>query len=95
MVRRLSAGGGAGEIVKRAALLSIRIYRALLSPWIPASCRFVPTCSRYAEESIERFGLPRGILLAVKRLVHCHPWGSHGYDPVPYGGHGSPKKGRG
>ncbi|MBD3161632.1 MAG: membrane protein insertion efficiency factor YidD [Candidatus Latescibacteria bacterium] len=70
----------------RLALLSIRIYRNVISPWLPATCRFVPSCSAYAHEAVERFGPWRGTLLAARRLLHCRPWGGHGYDPVPEAG---------
>lgn len=61
----------------------IRFYRAAISPWTPASCRYTPTCSSYAMEAIERHGPGRGTWLALGRLSRCHPWGGHGYDPVP------------
>lgn len=64
-------------------LLPIRFYRACISPFTPASCRFVPTCSEYALTAIERHGPFRGGWLALKRICRCHPWGGHGYDPVP------------
>ncbi len=49
----------------------------------PTGCRYLPTCSTYAQEAIERFGARRGGWMAVRRLARCHPWGSHGVDPVP------------
>jgi len=61
----------------------IRVYRHLISPLTPASCRYVPTCSAYAAEAIQRHGPWRGGRLALRRLSRCHPWGGHGYDPVP------------
>ena len=61
----------------------IRGYQLLISPWLPASCRFTPSCSEYALVSIRRFGAWRGVRLAARRLFRCHPFGSHGYDPVP------------
>ena len=61
----------------------IQIYRYIISPLTPASCRHVPTCSEYAVQSIKTYGLLRGSILATKRLSKCHPWGTHGYDPVP------------
>lgn len=61
----------------------VRGYRILVSPWTPASCRFTPTCSAYAIEAIERRGALRGSWLALRRIGRCHPWGGHGYDPVP------------
>src|SRR5207247_1303913 len=68
----------------RAALLALRVYQAYLSHLFAGSCRFQPTCSRYAYEAIQRFGLARGAWLAVKRLLRCHPISrSFGFDPVP------------
>jgi len=68
--------------VKTAVLLAIRMYKRLLSPMLPAACRYVPTCSEYAEEAIERYGVLRGSLKAVWRLLRCHPFAHGGFDPV-------------
>ena len=68
----------------RALLLGlIRLYQLVLSPWLGTQCRYQPTCSVYAAEALERFGVGRGMWLAAKRLGRCHPWGRSGYDPVP------------
>jgi putative membrane protein insertion efficiency factor len=68
----------------RAALFAIRCYKSYLSVLFAGSCRFEPTCSQYAYEAIERFGVLRGIWLGMKRLSRCHPFsGIFGYDPVP------------
>jgi putative membrane protein insertion efficiency factor len=61
----------------------IRGYKLLISPLLPRSCRFHPTCSVYAMEAIERFGVVRGGWLAVRRILRCHPFHPGGYDPVP------------
>ena len=61
----------------------IRGYRLLISPLFPPTCRFQPTCSNYAITAIERFGAIKGSLLAVKRILRCHPFHPGGYDPVP------------
>jgi uncharacterized protein len=68
----------------RVALLALRFYKAYLSIWLAGSCRFEPTCSRYAYAAIERFGVLRGVWLGLKRLLRCHPLSrKFGYDPVP------------
>jgi putative membrane protein insertion efficiency factor len=61
----------------------IALYQKLLSPWLPAACRYTPTCSQYAKEALLRYGLFRGFVLTVKRLARCHPFHAGGYDPVP------------
>jgi uncharacterized protein len=61
----------------------IRIYQLLLSPLLPPSCRYLPSCSDYAAEAIGRHGAAVGVGLAARRLARCHPWGGSGYDPVP------------
>lgn len=61
----------------------IRFYQTAVSPWTPAACRFTPTCSEYARRAVLTHGAGRGVLLAVRRILRCHPWGGHGYDPVP------------
>jgi uncharacterized protein len=60
----------------------LKFYKAVISPWLPPSCRFVPTCSDYAREAIERHGAVRGSLMGVRRLLKCHPFHPGGYDPV-------------
>ena len=65
------------------ALALIRFYQACLSPVLPSSCRFYPTCSTFAYEAVGKWGSWRGIELTARRLLRCRPWGGHGYDPVP------------
>jgi putative membrane protein insertion efficiency factor len=64
-------------------LALIRLYQVAVSPHIPPSCRYTPTCSQYAMEAVRKYGPFKGGWLAIKRISRCHPWGGHGYDPVP------------
>ncbi len=64
-------------------LLLIRFYQYVISPVIGPKCRYTPTCSAYAHEAITKHGPLKGLWLAIKRISKCHPWGGHGYDPVP------------
>jgi putative membrane protein insertion efficiency factor len=61
----------------------IRAYQILISPLFPQACRFTPSCSSYAYDAIEKYGLPRGAYLGVRRILRCHPFHAGGYDPVP------------
>jgi putative membrane protein insertion efficiency factor len=61
----------------------IRVYQNTLGPALPRSCRFEPSCSRYAYSAIQRYGALKGTWLAARRLARCQPWGGSGYDPVP------------
>ena len=61
----------------------IHIYQLCLSPILPGSCRYAPSCSHYAAEAIQHHGVLHGCWLALKRICRCQPWGSSGYDPVP------------
>lgn len=64
-------------------LLFIRFYKLVISPLLGNACRFEPSCSRYAEESLKRHSAARGLMLAVARLLRCHPFSEGGFDPVP------------
>jgi putative membrane protein insertion efficiency factor len=64
-------------------ILLVKFYQLCISPLKPPSCRFEPTCSQYALEALRRHGVVKGLYLSVRRILRCHPWGGHGYDPVP------------
>ena len=61
----------------------IRVYQLTISPILPASCRYTPTCSQYSLEAIKKYGPFKGGYLAFRRILRCNPWGGHGHDPVP------------
>lgn len=61
----------------------IRFYQLAISPILPASCRYTPTCSQYSLEAIKKYGPFKGGYLAFRRILRCNPWGGHGHDPVP------------
>jgi hypothetical protein len=67
----------------RLAVLLIRVYQRLTPPLVRGNCRFAPSCSEYACEALVRHGIVRGVALAARRIARCHPFGAHGYDPVP------------
>lgn len=70
-------------IITALLILPVRIYQLCISPFFPPSCRFVPTCSQYAVEALRKYGPFKGLYLAARRILRCHPWGGSGYDPVP------------
>lgn len=61
----------------------VMVYKKVISPWLPNSCRFTPTCSAYTFEALKKYGALKGMWLGLKRIGRCHPWGGHGHDPVP------------
>ncbi|HMM22585.1 MAG TPA: membrane protein insertion efficiency factor YidD [Selenomonadales bacterium] len=69
-------------MIQAGLLAAIRFYRRFISPLKPPSCRFVPTCSEYALEAIQKYGASRGLWLAIRRVMRCHPFHPGGYDPV-------------
>ncbi|NDK55158.1 membrane protein insertion efficiency factor YidD [Pontibacter fetidus] len=70
-------------LLKKLLLGLIWVYRHMISPLKPATCRYTPTCSTYALQAVTKHGPFKGGWLALKRIGRCHPWGSSGYDPVP------------
>ena len=71
------------KIITFPIIIIIRIYQLTISPLLGSNCRFLPTCSEYARESLKSYGLIKGSFLTFKRIGKCHPWGDHGYDPIP------------
>ncbi len=69
--------------MKKVILFLIRFYRRHISPLRPPCCRYIPTCSQYALEAVEKYGALKGSWLALRRLLRCHPFHEGGYDPVP------------
>lgn len=69
--------------MKKILILLVRFYQKFLSPLCPGVCRYSPTCSQYMIEAIKIYGIYKGVLLGIKRILRCHPWGGSGFDPVP------------
>tara|TARA_B100000959_G_scaffold12992_1_gene12850 strand:+ start:111 stop:341 length:231 start_codon:yes stop_codon:yes gene_type:complete len=69
-------------MLKKISAFLIKIYQYLISPVLPPSCRFYPTCSEYTLEAINEFGFGKGLLYAIKRIFKCHPFHEGGYDPI-------------
>lgn len=71
------------RLLQKSLISLLQVYRYLISPFIGDSCRFYPSCSKYAQIAIKRYGACKGLYLTVCRLLCCHPWHRGGYDPVP------------
>ncbi len=71
------------KILSLPFILLIKIYQRIISPLLGPKCRFTPTCSQYGVEALKKYGIFKGTWLTIKRIARCHPWGGHGYDPVP------------
>ncbi|MBS1592807.1 MAG: membrane protein insertion efficiency factor YidD [Bacteroidetes bacterium] len=72
-----------GRFFSQILVYLIRGYQLLISPHLPRSCRYTPTCSQYGIQALQKHGPIKGSYLTIKRILSCHPWGGHGYDPVP------------
>lgn len=70
-------------MLKRFLILLVRFYQNVISPLSPSVCRYQPTCSHYMVEAIQTHGAFKGLLMGLRRIGRCHPWGGQGYDPVP------------
>jgi putative membrane protein insertion efficiency factor len=71
-------------MLKKLFILPIRFYQMAISPYLGKNCRYQPTCSHYAIDAINEWGVLKGMWLGLKRIFKCHPWGGHGFDPVPH-----------
>ena len=71
------------KLITLPIIIILKSYQFLISPFLGQNCRYLPTCSEYSIESFKKFGLVKGLFLSLKRISKCHPWGNHGYDPVP------------
>lgn len=70
-------------MLKGIAITLVKFYQAAIRPLLPNACRYTPSCSAYSIEAIQKYGALKGGWLGLKRILRCHPWGGHGYDPVP------------
>ena len=80
---RAAPHAAGGREMKRLLIALVRFYRRNISPWRPPCCRYIPTCSQYALEALEKYGALKGTWLALRRILRCHPFHKGGYDPVP------------
>ena len=80
---RAARSGISGRAALGVVLGAVGLYRWLISPILPRCCRFMPSCSEYAEEALRKHGALRGLRLAARRILRCHPFGGSGIDPVP------------
>ncbi|MBK7375413.1 MAG: membrane protein insertion efficiency factor YidD [Chitinophagaceae bacterium] len=71
------------QILSFPFIMLIKLYQWIISPWLGQKCRYTPTCSHYAVEALKKYGPVKGLWLTIRRVSKCHPWGGHGYDPVP------------
>ena len=71
------------KLLRKIFILPIKFYQLSISPLLGSKCRYTPTCSHYMVDAIEEWGILKGGWMGIKRISSCHPWGGHGYDPVP------------
>lgn len=71
------------KIAQQIVFFFIAFYKQVISPFTPSTCRYQPTCSSYLRDAIKTYGLRKGGIMGVKRILSCHPWGGKGFDPVP------------
>jgi len=71
------------QILSFPFIFLIKLYQWLISPLLGSKCRYTPTCSHYGIQALKKYGPIKGLWLTMKRIARCHPWGGHGYDPVP------------
>ncbi len=71
------------KYLRKIYIFPIKVYQWTISPLLGQTCRFEPSCSHYAVEAVEEWGIFKGTWLGLKRIFRCHPWGGHGFDPVP------------
>ncbi len=79
------------HLPRRLLLGLVRVYQLIISPHLPSSCRYTPSCSNYAIEALQKYGALKGTILAVWRVLRCHPWAPHGYDPPRWFGEPRPE----
>lgn len=83
ILQKLALAKYVSILLRSSFLFLIRSYQFFISPLLGANCRFLPTCSDYALQAIRSYGIGKGGILAARRISKCHPWGKHGFDPVP------------
>jgi putative membrane protein insertion efficiency factor len=71
------------QILSWPLIALIKLYQLVVSPWLGNKCRYTPSCSQYGIVALKKYGPIKGLWLTIKRIARCHPWGGHGYDPVP------------
>lgn len=72
-----------GKFIAFVLIIPIKIYQWFISPWLPSSCRYTPSCSHYAIDALKKQGPIKGFYIGLRRILSCHQWGGHGWDPVP------------